>query len=66
VVSIPIEEASDHFGFLGAFFARDILVSSAKTREGMGWEPVQPGLIADLDEGHYFDPAPALVSATRE
>jgi nucleoside-diphosphate-sugar epimerase len=66
VVSIPVEEAPDHFGFLGAFFARDIVVSSAKTREQMGWKAVQPGLIADLDEGHYFDPAPALTSETRE
>ena len=66
VVSIPVEEAPDHFGFLGAFFGRDIVVSSAKTREGLGWEPVQPGLIADLDEGHYFEPAPALASTTRK
>jgi nucleoside-diphosphate-sugar epimerase len=55
VVSMPREEAIDHFGFLGAFFARDITASSAKTRAGIGWEPVQPGLIADLDEGHYFE-----------
>jgi hypothetical protein len=20
----------------------------------MGWQPVQPGLIDDLDKGHYF------------
>ena len=55
VVSVPREEAIDHFGFLGAFFARDITASSAKTRAGIGWEAVQPGLIADLDEGHYFE-----------
>jgi nucleoside-diphosphate-sugar epimerase len=66
VVSIPVQEAPDHFGFLGAFFARDIVVSSARTREVMGWEPVQPGLIHDLDEGHYFEPAPAVASATRK
>ena len=66
VVSIPVEEAPGHFGFLGAFFARDIVVSSARTRGVMGWEPVQPGLISDLDEGHYFEPAPAVASATRK
>jgi nucleoside-diphosphate-sugar epimerase len=66
VVSIPVQEAPDHFGFLGAFFARDIVVSSARTREMMGWEPVQPGLIPDLDEGHYFESAPALASAIRK
>lgn len=54
VTSIPAEEAGDHFGFIGPFLARDIWVSSALTRERFGWEPVQPGLIADLDKGHYF------------
>jgi hypothetical protein len=24
------------------------------TRELLGWNPEQPGLIADLDAGHYF------------
>jgi hypothetical protein len=24
----------------------------------MGWQPVRPGLIQDLDEGHYFDVTP--------
>jgi hypothetical protein len=28
--------------------------SSPLTRERLGWEPVQPGLIADLDKGHHF------------
>jgi len=55
VVSIPREQATDHFGFLGAFFALDVPRSSAKTRAELGWEPVQPGLIADLEEGHYFE-----------
>jgi hypothetical protein len=27
---------------------------SADTRELLGWEPVHPRLIEDLDEGHYF------------
>jgi hypothetical protein len=28
--------------------------SSALTRELLGWQPVQPGFIDDLDQGHYF------------
>jgi len=24
------------------------------TRELLGWQPTHPGLIDDLDEGHYF------------
>jgi nucleoside-diphosphate-sugar epimerase len=49
-VSTP---ASD-FGFLGQILAVDQPASSALTRELLGWQPVQPGLIEDLDKGHYF------------
>jgi len=54
VVSIPPEEANAHFSFLGGFFGVDSPVSSALTRELLGWQPTHPGLIEDLDEGHYF------------
>nr|HET6901870.1 SDR family oxidoreductase [Ktedonobacteraceae bacterium] len=54
VVSLPVEEASDHFGWLGRLFSMDCPASSALTRERLGWHPVQPGLLADLDQGHYF------------
>jgi nucleoside-diphosphate-sugar epimerase len=42
------------FGFLGQILAIDQPASSALTSELMGWHPVQPGLIEDLDKGHYF------------
>jgi len=54
VVSIPPEEAGAHFGWLGGFFALDQPASSALTRALVGWQPTNPGLIADLDQGHYF------------
>ena len=57
VVSISPDKAADHFGFLGGFFSLDVPRSSALTRERMGWEPTQPGLIVDLEEGHYFQRA---------
>jgi nucleoside-diphosphate-sugar epimerase len=50
VASVP---AGD-FGFLGHILAIDQPASSALTRELLGWRPVQPGLIDDLDKGHYF------------
>jgi hypothetical protein len=28
--------------------------SSTITRELMGWQPTHPGLIEDIEEGHYF------------
>ena len=52
--SITSEDASDQFGTLAGFAAIDVRASSAITRERFGWRPVEPGLIADLDHGHYF------------
>ncbi len=54
VVSKSPEEAAGHFGWLGQFAAMDVPASSAKTQELLGWHPMQPGLIPDLDQGHYF------------
>jgi nucleoside-diphosphate-sugar epimerase len=53
-VSIAPQDAAGHFGFLGMFAAADNPASSALTRRRLGWVPTGPGLIADLDEGHYF------------
>lgn len=55
VVSISPEEAAAHFGFLGAIAALNIPWSSVETQERLGWRPVHPGLIADLEAGFYFD-----------
>jgi len=52
--SIPPGEADAHFGFLGPFVPLDNPVSSARTRDLLGWAPTHPGLIDDLDHGHYF------------
>ncbi len=52
--SITAEEAREHFGTLAGFAAYDVPASSAITRERFGWRPTEPGLIADLDQGHYF------------
>jgi nucleoside-diphosphate-sugar epimerase len=48
--SIPAGE----FGFLGQILAIDQPASSALTRELLGWQPVAPGLLEDLDKGHYY------------
>jgi nucleoside-diphosphate-sugar epimerase len=58
LVSIAPEDAGAHFGWIGAFFGLDAPASSAFTREMLGWQPTQPGLIEDLDQGHYFEQAP--------
>ncbi|MFG1840887.1 SDR family oxidoreductase [Micromonospora sp. NPDC049175] len=54
VRSISPDEADNFFGFLGSFAQMDNPTSSALTRELLGWVPTHPDLIADLDEGHYF------------
>jgi nucleoside-diphosphate-sugar epimerase len=55
VVSISREEADPHFGpFLAAVAALDAARSSAQTQELLGWQPVHPALIPDLEE-HYFN-----------
>ena len=62
VVAIPTDEVAGHFGFLGAFFALDCPASSALTQQLLGWHPAQPGLIADLEQGHYFERRPVAAS----
>jgi nucleoside-diphosphate-sugar epimerase len=56
VVSKSREEAADHFGWIAPFFGMDGPASSAQTQQRLGWRPVQPGLIADLNAEHYFEP----------
>jgi nucleoside-diphosphate-sugar epimerase len=53
-ISVTAEEAPEHLGFLAAFAHLDNPTSSALTRKLLDWEPTHPGLIADLEEGHYF------------
>jgi len=53
VRSLTPEEAGAHFGWLSIFMGLDMLASSAKTRARLGWAPVGPGLIEDLERMDY-------------
>ncbi|WP_213992106.1 SDR family oxidoreductase [Sodalis sp. dw_96] len=55
-VSIPADVLMlpGYFGFLANLVTLDVPASNAITRQVLGWEPAQPGLLADLDNGHYF------------
>jgi nucleoside-diphosphate-sugar epimerase len=55
VVSIGPGDAAEHFTWLAQFLALDSPASSTLTRELLGWQPTQPGLIEDLEKGHYFN-----------
>ena len=60
VRSFSTGDAAGHFTWLAAFLDADIPCSSEATREALGWRPTQPGLIEDLEKGHYFrDDRPA-------
>jgi nucleoside-diphosphate-sugar epimerase len=56
VVSKSHEQAADRFTWLAHFVGMDSPASSKLTEEKLGWQPKQPGLIADLERGTYFEP----------
>jgi nucleoside-diphosphate-sugar epimerase len=49
--SLPAEE---YEGILVPLLTRDQPASSTITQELLGWKPTHPGLIEDIEEGHYF------------
>ena len=55
-VSIPMDElmVPGYFGFLANIVTQTFPASNLITRRTLGWEPTQPSLLADLDNGHYF------------
>lgn len=55
-IRVPADElmVPGYFGFLAAVVTLDLRASNAITRQTLGWEPKQPGLLDDLDNGHYF------------
>jgi nucleoside-diphosphate-sugar epimerase len=51
---ISADEAAEHFGFLAAFAGADDATSSELTRKILDWQPEHQGLLADLEQEHYF------------
>ncbi|HEY4899098.1 MAG TPA: 3-beta hydroxysteroid dehydrogenase, partial [Candidatus Nanopelagicaceae bacterium] len=52
--SITVEESKEHFGFLAMFIVMDAPTSSDITQKLLNWKIEGPGLIEDIDSGHYF------------
>ncbi|WP_238014300.1 SDR family oxidoreductase [Dactylosporangium sp. AC04546] len=48
----PVEPA--HFTWLAGLVGIDSPASAALTRDLLGWHPTRPGLLDDLEQGHYF------------
>ncbi|MGW6605296.1 SDR family oxidoreductase [Streptomyces sp. NPDC055036] len=61
VTSVTPRAAAEHFTWLSAFLGLDTPASNTLTRELLDWRPTQPGLLEDLDKGHYF-PTPATAA----
>jgi len=55
VVSRSAAEAAVLLGFVGHIYALDCASSSQRTQQLLGWRPTAPGLLADLQQGHYFN-----------
>jgi nucleoside-diphosphate-sugar epimerase len=53
VTSVPPTDAAKHFGWLGGLFGLDVLASSERTRQLLGWQPRHSALIPDIEAGHY-------------
>ena len=56
VEAVAAERAAEHFSWLAGFIGIDSPASGALTRHLLGWQPTQPGLLDDLEKGHYFAP----------
>ena len=54
VVSVSGDDVKAHFGWFEHFAQIDARSSSAKTRQSLGWQPTETGLLDDLDSAAYF------------
>ena len=54
VQSIAPADAVEHFGWMGVFWGMNAPASSVVTQGRLGWTPTGPGLLEDLEQGHYF------------
>lgn len=54
-LDLPVESRGrDHFGWFASMAGADMAVSSARTRERLGWKPEGPSLLVDLDQPGYY------------
>ncbi|MET7424293.1 SDR family oxidoreductase [Dactylosporangium sp. NPDC005555] len=53
-VSVTADRAGDSVGWLGGLWGVDGPASARLTHDLLGWRPTRPGLLADLEQGHYF------------
>jgi nucleoside-diphosphate-sugar epimerase len=54
-VSLGLEEAIERYGSAGPLAKIDMPMSNKLTKELTGWEPHEPGVLADLVKENYFE-----------
>jgi nucleoside-diphosphate-sugar epimerase len=54
--AVAPQDAESHFGWIGRFFGMDIVATSTRTREVLGWTPTGPTLFEDIAAGAYALP----------
>ena len=59
VQAVAAADAGEHFTYLAQIVGLDNPTSNAHTRDLLGWQPILPGLIEDLNQDHYFGGAAA-------
>ncbi|MET0704930.1 MAG: SDR family oxidoreductase [Mycobacterium sp.] len=55
-VTVPVDVLMlpGYFGMFTSLVTLDLPASNLITRQTLGWEPAHPTLLADMDNGHYF------------
>lgn len=54
-LGVPVQSRPrEHFGWFAMMAGADMAVSSAHTRDLLGWVPSGPDLLTDLDQADYF------------
>lgn len=53
LVGVTGDDIEKHFGWFAHFSQLSAPSSSAKTRATLGWEPGEPGLLADIDANYF-------------
>jgi nucleoside-diphosphate-sugar epimerase len=56
VASVPVDALAlpGYFGMFTNLVTLNLPATNLETRRTLGWEPAQPGLFDDLDNGNYF------------
>lgn len=53
VRSLTEEESKEHFQWMSHFITFDSPATNFQTREALGWEPTEPGLLEDMEKNYF-------------